>query len=306
MKIAIIGRTEILYETARFLHDRGFDIACVITSKEAPEYTRTASDFIRLAENLDVPFAKGSNIVDHMQLLRDSTPDIGISMNYTGIVPQDVIDIFPHGILNAHGGDLPRYRGNACQAWAILAGESRIGLCVHRMIGGELDSGDIVARDYLPINISTKVTDIWRWMAKETPALMYSALQEIIKNPEFILERQSLDPQDALRCYPRRPEDGKIDWHQAAVDIIRLINASNKPYAGGFCDFNGHKMTIWEACLPSEGERFLAVPGQVTAVDECYIDVACGSGKIRVLKAEMNGHSAYPSTWVKSIRDRLK
>ena len=29
------------------------------------------------------------------------------------------------GILNAHGGDLSKYRGNACQAWAILNGEKK-------------------------------------------------------------------------------------------------------------------------------------------------------------------------------------
>ena len=38
-----------------------------------------------------------------------------------------------------------RYRGNACQAWAILNGE-KISLCIHKMIGGELDSGDIITR----------------------------------------------------------------------------------------------------------------------------------------------------------------
>ena len=46
--------------------------------------------------------------------------DIGISYNYVDIINQDTIDLFKLGILNAHGGDLPRYRGNACQAWAIL------------------------------------------------------------------------------------------------------------------------------------------------------------------------------------------
>ena len=38
---------------------------------------------------------------------------------------EEVIDFFELGILNAHGGDLPRYRGNACQAWAIINGEER-------------------------------------------------------------------------------------------------------------------------------------------------------------------------------------
>ena len=77
-------------------------------------------------------------------------------MNYTGIIPQSIIDIFQYGILNAHGGDLPRYRGNARQAWAHN-GEKSIGLCIHKMIGGEIDMcGDIIARDYSKLRIIPK------------------------------------------------------------------------------------------------------------------------------------------------------
>ena len=50
-------------------------------------------------------------------------------------------------ILNAHGGTLPRYQSNACQAWAILNSEERAGLYIHKMMSAELDCGDIVARD---------------------------------------------------------------------------------------------------------------------------------------------------------------
>ena len=72
-------------------------------------------------------------------------------------IPNKIINYFNYGILNAHGGDLPRYRGNACQAWAILNGENKIGLCIHKMVGGELDSGDIISRDYLDIGENTKI-----------------------------------------------------------------------------------------------------------------------------------------------------
>ncbi|GAB1465742.1 hypothetical protein MASR2M54_12420 [Aliarcobacter cryaerophilus] len=51
--------------------------------------------------------------------------EIAVSLNYSSIISQNVIDLFPLGVLNAHGGDLPRYRGNACQAWAIINGEEK-------------------------------------------------------------------------------------------------------------------------------------------------------------------------------------
>ena len=140
MKIALIGRTEILYETARYLINNGHSVVIIITALEAPEYTKTSEDFASLADELGITFLCGQKIEKFKGKLIDAKAEVGVSMNYTGIIPQSIIDIFQYGILNAHGGDLPRYRGNACQAWAIINGEKSIRLCIHKMIGGEIDS----------------------------------------------------------------------------------------------------------------------------------------------------------------------
>jgi methionyl-tRNA formyltransferase len=305
-RIAIIGRTEILYNTTLELLGAGYSIACIVTAKEAPEYARTVADFRALAERLQVPFVSGTPIDNHFELLKRSGANIAISINYAGIIPQHIIDLFPLGILNAHGGDLPRYRGNACQAWAILNGESSIGLCIHRMIGGELDSGDIIARDHLLINQDTKVTAVWDWMIGATPHLILSAVANLVANSEYVLEKQSGNPRDALRCYPRAPEDGRINWDQPALDILRLINASNKPYAGAFCKFQGDHMIIWDAELSIDEEIFCAVPGQVISVGRGFIDIACGTGKLRVKKVQITGkEECTPDILISSIRKRL-
>ena len=56
MKIAIIGRTEILYETVKFLLKNEHDIPLIITSKEAPEYTKTVKDFEELAHEINAKY----------------------------------------------------------------------------------------------------------------------------------------------------------------------------------------------------------------------------------------------------------
>jgi len=305
MKTGIIGRTEVLYDTALLMKKSGHTISYIITAKEAPEYTRTAEDFRTLADEWSVPFASGADIEKHHTFIKKYGADIGVSMNYSGIIPRAIIDLFPLGILNAHGGDLPRYRGNACQAWAILNGESRIGLCIHKMIGGELDSGDIIARDYLPIDHTTKVTRTWEWMAERTPGLMMEAVNRLNVNPDYVLERQSKNPADALRCYPRRPEDGRIDWNKPAIDVMRLINASNKPYAGAFCEYEGKKMIIWDAALVSDSEVFCAVPGQVTARFPGFIYIACRNGKLRLNSVEYENKISEPDNIICSLRCRL-
>lgn len=304
MKIAIIGRTKDLYDTAVHLHKIGHEICCILTAKEAPEYTCSSEDFRVLAQKWQIPFVLGGKILEHSEFLRNASADIGVSINYTSVIPQFIIDFFPNGILNVHGGDLPRYRGNACQAWAILNGESKIGLCVHRMIGEELDSGDIITRDYLTIDHNTKITSILQWMQKQTPSLMAKALSYLMDNADYVLEIQSKNIADTLRCYPRCPDDGRISWSKPVIDVLRLVNASNSPYAGAFCKFEGEKMIIWDAELVEE-ENFCAVPGQVAMIGDNFIEVTCGKGKLRILSVEYKGKVSTPNVWVKSIRKRL-
>ena len=305
MKIAVIGRSEILFDTVQLFLDKGYKIVCIITSKEAPEYLRTRSDFARMAEEIGVPYASTHQILKQKEILEDLQPDIGISMNYTGIIPETITNLFSYGILNAHGGDLPRYRGNACQAWAILNGEKKIGLCIHKMIGGELDNGDIITRDYLSIDYNTKVTKAWNWMQERIPILMLEAVKLLSDDPSYVLEHQSIDPADILRCYPRFPDDGRINWKESSINVLRLINASNKPYAGAYCNFEGEKIIIWDAELVDDKENFNAIPGQVTFIGEEFLEVACGEGKIMIKDIEINGKLMKPPLIISSIRKRF-
>jgi len=177
MKIAIIGRSQFLYRTAEFLLENGYTIKIVVTAKEAPEYKKTAKDFEELSKRINAHFLYAPRLKDkELNLLKelissDNDKWIGISVNYPTIISKEVIDIFHLGILNAHGGDLPRYRGNACQAWAILNGEEKIALCIHKMIGDSLDDGDIIERKYYKIDLRTKITDIYEVFERDIPYL---------------------------------------------------------------------------------------------------------------------------------------
>lgn len=305
MKIGIIGRTEILFQAAQRLKAQGHQIVHIITAREAPEYTKSSDDFRRLADSFGVPFASCARITEVLPLIEETRPDVGVSMNYPGIIPETVIDAYRLGILNAHGGDLPRYRGNACQAWAIINGEDRIGLCIHKMIGGELDSGDIIARRYYPIDIDTKITQVYDWFGRSVPELFEYSVSKLEQDPGFVLEVQSRQPEDALRCYPRIPADGRIDWRESARAVLRLVNASNKPYSGAFCDFEDGQMKIWDAELVIDNEKFVAVPGQIVRIGKGFVDVACGKGKLRVNLVETRGELGSPDIFVSSLRSRF-
>ncbi len=308
MRIAIIGRSENLYDSAIKLREEGHEIGMIISSKEAPEYTRSVEDFEELAKLVGCKFFRSANVSTlHDEISELPAMDIGISMNCVSILSQEIIDLFRLGILNGHGGDLPRYRGNACQAWAILNGEKKIGLCVHKMIGNELDSGDIIAREYLGISSETKITGILGWIKKALPHLFSVALQNLAANPSYVLEKQSSIPKAILRCYPRRPEDGKIDWDVSATKILRLINASNKPYAGAYCLFDDRSLTVWDATIVEYSEAFFAIPGQILNIQKGYADVAAGDETVlRIFQIQYNDVISTPDMVIRSLRDRLQ
>lgn len=305
MRVAIIGRSELLYSSIELLLNKNFEIPIIITSKEAPEYKKKANDFKKIAYDIKAKYIYTNKLDKFAKQIKTSNCDLAISCNYTSIISQDIIDLFPLGILNAHGGDLPKYRGNACQAWAIIKGEKKIGLCVHSILGEQLDSGDIIYKEYMNININTKITDCIDWMKNRTPHLFLKSIRKLKKNKTFFLKKNPNEHKNAFRCYPRIPEDGKINWSRSNHEILRVINASNKPYSGAYCFYKNQKLIIWDAELYNDNEKYLSEYGQVSAIQKNSIIVITGNGKLKIKKIEYQRYIGEPTKKIKSIRFRL-
>jgi methionyl-tRNA formyltransferase len=305
MNVVVIGRGDTLLNATIKLVDAGYNIVGIITAKAAQEYKVQSKDFEEIATKIGAKFLYSAKLNEHTEYIKSFCGDVAVSANFPNIIEQNIIELFPLGILNSHGGDLPRYRGNACQAWAILNREKRIGLCVHKMVGGEVDSGDILARDYFTLDQSTKIGDVLNWIHSTAPMLFLTAITKLNQNPGYLLEKQSVRAEDALRCYPLMPEDGKLDWTKSAEEILARINAFNKPYDGAFCYLGAKKFKIWDAELVEEYENFKAVGGQITKVTDDCVEVACGEGKLSLRVCEVSGKTGAPSFWIKSIRTRL-
>jgi len=230
VKIAILGRTRSLLETAHLLVREGYQVVLVATGRPAAEDTCSVDDYRSAADGWGSEFLEKVDLLRLKVLLNQTRPDLGVSSNYPIILPAEIVDIPPYGILNAHGGDLPRYCGNACQAWVIVQGESHVAVCVHRMVPDRVDEGDILGRRYFLLLPESKIGDVYRWMEEVISEMFAEILNEFERDSHFILERQSEDPRDSLRCFPRRPEDGRISWNLKPIEIVRLVNASGPPY----------------------------------------------------------------------------
>tara|TARA_Y100001968_G_C19423578_1_gene753133 strand:- start:435 stop:1355 length:921 start_codon:yes stop_codon:yes gene_type:complete len=264
MNIALIGRTNILLETAKLIIDSSHEITLIATSKPESFYNTSDNEFYKLAEQLGAEYIYGSlNSDQAINSISNSKANIALSINWPTLINSEIIDLFPLGIVNAHCGDLPRYRGNACPNWAILNNEKNIAVSLHMMEANSLDSGSIYKKKRFALTSETYISEVYDWLNNQVPILFLELLNEL-ESSTIKAVPQSTDPSDWLRCYPRRPEDSKINWNNDSEYIFRLIRASSKPFSGAYCFLESkYKFIIWKATIFEHEGGFLSVPGQI-------------------------------------------
>ena len=308
MKFAALGRTKWLYKTIEHLIVCGHQPVLIGTSPAAPEYEVDQDDFRVLAERTGCPFFCDPKINNPAvsDLIGKSRAEVAVSVNWVSTIPNETLDLFPYGILNAHLGDLPRYRGNATPNWAILNGECKIVLCIHQM-SEELDQGPVLLKRDLRIDKTTYIKDIYSFMEINIPLMFAEALTGL-ESGRLAFQPQPTDPSLSLRCFPRTPEDGLIDWTHSAEQIHRLIRASSEPFKGAYTYLNQTRITVWRGRCGELPYPWLGVPGQVAFVDKekSEVTVLTGSGVIILETVETEQEGVVPpAKIIKSTRVRL-
>jgi methionyl-tRNA formyltransferase len=299
-----VGRSRLLFDSIEHLADKGFPFGAIVTAPGTAEYDVGPEDFEKLAERLGCDFlltTKADSAEVREVALRRGVR-AGISVNWQYVLPPSFLDLFPLALLNLHLGNLPDYKGNATVNWAILNGENQIHANIHRMVA-ELDAGDVLARERIAIDDGTYVADVLAEATRVAPELFEQALERLQADPDACLARAQVE---GLRCYPRLPEDGLIEWTRPAVDVVRLVRASSRPYPGAFSYLGSRRITVWRARVATE-TRFLAVPGHVLGRDPdgTRLRVACGAGAVDLEEVCGDGTPVEPTALTRSIRARF-
>jgi methionyl-tRNA formyltransferase len=271
MRVLIIGRTEILYQTTLELA-KEHEIAGIISAKAAAEYLKTERDFENLANELKAQFILTNRISDETNdLINSLKPDIGVSMNWVSIIKKNTLNLFPKGILNVHFADLPRFRGNAAANWAIIRNEKYVPLTIHYMVPGELDSGDILMQHRIKVSRDTTIGDIYNRAFEVVPQMFSDVLNRIEKGKVKRIA-QSLRGKKGFRCFPRVPRYSRIDWNLPASKIHALVKASTRPFSGAYTYMrqgNGKiaKVYIWKSRIVANKTADIGVPGHIIRND---------------------------------------
>ncbi len=228
---------------------------------------------------------RDSGLVDLMARHR---PELLLSVDYRYRIPPQILNIQGLTSINLHPGLLPRYRGRAPLNWAILQGETQLGLTAHCMDEG-VDSGDIIAQVQFELAAHEDVGDALR--------KLYPLYADMVRKVFALVESGKLPrrPQDHAQAtvYPRRrPEDGVIEWNLPAHHIHRLVRAVAAPYPGAFGWYDNRKIIVWKAQVSSLSMS--AEAGCVTRwVGAHGFEVACGTDAIIVTRwTDAEGRSA--------------
>lgn len=212
------------------LFDAGHDIQLVITQPDRParrgmKLTPPPVKVAGLQLGLELYQPERIREPEAVERLRRLQPDLLVVVAYGQIIPRSVLSIPKHGAVNVHASLLPRHRGAAPIAAAILAGDSETGVTIMRM-DEQLDHGPIIAMRSTAIGGREDAVGLTTRLAALGAALLVETLDHI---EEVRAVEQDHGAATVARRFGR--EDGELEWEMGALEVDRRVRAL-QPWPG--------------------------------------------------------------------------
>ena len=218
-----------------------------------------------------------------LELLASLALDALIVVAYGLILPPAALSAPRCGCLNIHGSLLPRWRGAAPIQRAILAGDADSGVTIMQMEAG-LDTGPVLASLRVPIRDDDTSATLSERLAARGADLLMSTLDALAAGAVNALPQPAAGVTYAAKL---DKAEALIDWHDEAVAIARKVRAFN-PRPVAETRYLGAQLRIWEATASNAAASQIP-PGTVVGAGPAGIDVACGSGVLRILQLQAPG-----------------
>ena len=240
-------------------------------------------DGVKYKSVYNYAFMRGWNVIrgkakdlEVKNFISAAKPDLIWVTDYRYLLPVEIIRLPIRGVVNMHPSLLPKYRGRASINWAILKGETRIGLTAHFVDEG-IDTGDIIEQKSFILSDDQDVGDALN--------MLYPLYRNITRNVlDYIRDGHPPRRQQDLTqgtCFPRRrPEDGQIDWSQPARTVRNLIRAVARPYPGAFTFHQQKKIIVWSSELGQQTMK--AKPGEIIEGGSGSFTIQVGDGTLLI------------------------
>jgi methionyl-tRNA formyltransferase len=264
--------------------DAGHDVALVLTQPDRPAgrgLRALASPVKRFALAHSIPVLqpvslKAAHEIEDVRKLR---PDALVVAAYGLLLPAPWLEVAKHGAINIHASLLPRWRGAAPIARALLAGDRETGISIMRMDAG-LDTGPVLLQRRIAIAANDDAGTLHEKLATLGAEAIVVALSEVAAGRAQATPQPVEGVTYAAKIDKR---DTRLDWLRAAFELERAVRAF-RPAPGAFALLKGEALKIWRArALDASG-----VPGTVLEAGQELV-VACGQGALAISELQRAG-----------------
>jgi methionyl-tRNA formyltransferase len=162
---------------------------------------------------------------DAVDRLRHLAPELLVVVAYGQIIPSSILSLPKRGAVNVHASLLPRHRGAAPVAHAILAGDPETGVTIMKM-NEKLDHGPVLAATKTAIGEREDAASLTSRLAEMGAQLLVETLERLDE-----IEPVEQDERAATLAPRLRREDGELEWELGPIEIDRRVRGL-QPWPG--------------------------------------------------------------------------
>lgn len=316
MKIVFAGTPDFASSALTAIIQAGFTVQACLTQPDRPsgrgmKLTPSPVKQTAIANNIAVLQPQGLRLDGKYseqahsvrQHLNGLQPDVIVVAAYGLLLPQWVLDLPKYGCLNIHASLLPRWRGAAPIQRAIQAGDSKTGITIMQMDVG-LDTGDMLLKTEREITQLDTAQSLHDALADDGAKAIVSVLQQLASGK--ILEPQRQDEKHANYAPKLSKSESELDLSHSASELALKIRAFN-PFPGTCLVLPNisKPVKIWRAQVLLRHDYDQVASGTILNADKNGIDIATGSGVLRILELQRPGGrrqsvADFISGWVRS------